>query len=190
MQIQVKDLKLASSHSWLFAVEEWLLDRAQSPALGWLQTKYLRVESRSLVFWSWTRFDPSSIIGITQLFSFLACKKSFAFSNFHMAFSSLLMFLSFFFFLIQASCLHEELLFLVLFSSPLMLLFELAASWKRNTITPSLPTHLCCVVCQQGRAASILLLANCYCSQFCLFTINFPKQHLFSIEHILPLTKW
>lgn len=50
-----------------------------------------------------------------------------------------------------------------------------ACKFMWNTFTPFLPTHLSCVVHQQGRAAYILLLDNFYCSQICLFTIKFSK---------------
>ena len=115
-------------------------------------------------------------VSLGSLTPFLHAAKVSVFSNFHVPFSSLSIFLSFF--LIQASCLHEDLLILLPFCSPLMLLFELAGLCRRNTLIPFLPRHLSYAVCQQGRTASILLLANFFLLPAMSFYYNFFQSHI------------
>lgn len=145
----------AVRHPQLTFQFEGLVSGQGSAACTWLAAVRM---GTSLVFWSWRRFEPLSIICITQLFSFPSYIKnhslyfhiftclSLPYLYFHLVFFSHTSFLS----------PWEVTLTDLLFSHDL----EFAGSCKTSTFTTFLPIHLSCAICQQRKAASILLLGN------------------------------
>lgn len=186
MQIQVKNLNTVQ-HPQLTFQFGGLASGQSSATCTWLAA--LRVGSRSSVIWSWMRFEPLSIADITQLFSFPAGSKNP--SLYFQIFTCLsLPYLYFypFFFLIQAFCLHEELLFWLTFCSLMTLSLQV-----RVRQIPSLPS--CQYISAVLFASREVQPLSCFwitfiAPRYVFLLQNFSKCQSFYTEHILSLIKW